>query len=313
MFPTTKKSILFGIGGGAFLLVVYFLILALTQSTSHVLEQFKALWYLILPLVIGFGVQVFLYSYIRYQTQNQNLKAATGEIAATGGISTGSMIACCAHHLVDVLPVLGLTAAFLFLAKYQAFFLLLGISSNIFGILMMLEIIKKNNLGENCRILKWLSKYDLKKIKIQTAVILALILLVSFFVIKNQGLTIASSSKSNFVEARPPRNLEQKINEAGGLKIEVKLLDFSFEKPVQFEIKFTTHQGDLDFDLIKKAVLIDDKNNQYLPLEWTGGKGGHHLSGTLVFPKISEAAKSVKLIINNIYAVKERIFEWDMR
>ena len=74
--------------------------------------------------------------------QQKALAKAKKEIAATGGISATSMVACCAHHLVDVLPILGFSALFLFLAKYQLFFIILGITSNIIGIIFM-EILKR--------------------------------------------------------------------------------------------------------------------------------------------------------------------------
>ncbi|MFH2014055.1 MAG: hypothetical protein ABIJ17_03750 [Patescibacteria group bacterium] len=63
----TKKSILWGIGGGLSLLIFYFLILTLANSFSHSIEQLQDLWYWILALVIGFSIQVGLYSYIKTQ------------------------------------------------------------------------------------------------------------------------------------------------------------------------------------------------------------------------------------------------------
>lgn len=308
MSSETKKSILWGIGGGIILLTLYFLILSLTQSFSHALEQFLDLWYLILPLVIGFGLQVFLYSYIRYQVQGKNLKAATGELAASGGVSAGAMIACCAHHLIDVLPLLGLSAVFLFLAKYQIFFLFLGITSNIIGILFLLEIIQRHSLTGHCSLLAKTMKFNLKKIRNGAILISIIFLLIAFGQIRGKQKNPLSA---DLIQEKTPV-LAVKTNNENGLSIEATPIDFFLEKPIQIEIKFTTHQGDLNFDLTKNAVLIDDKNQQYLPLTWSGGNGGHHLSGTLVFPTISKETKNIKLIINNVYNIKERIFEWNL-
>lgn len=51
------------------------------------------------------------------------------------------MAACCAHHVSDVLPILGLTAAATFLAKYQTAFMLAGLGANLIGIVVILRIL----------------------------------------------------------------------------------------------------------------------------------------------------------------------------
>lgn len=296
-----KKSVFWAVGAGFSLLFLYFLILGFTQSFFHARDQFLELWYLILPLVFGFGVQVFLYAYIRYSLTQIKLKNATGELAASGAISTGSMIACCSHHLVDVLPLLGLSAAFLFLVQYQLFFILFGIASNIVGIIFMLEIIKKHSIGKECKILSWITKFNLKIIRNWVILVLIILLSVSFFTIKDRA-----QNNLKILSLLPV------TNEGGGLSITVTPIDFSFEKPVQFKVALETHQGDLNFNLMQRALLFDEKNNQYLPTEWQGGSGGHHLSGTLVFPKITNNAKQIKLIIKDVYNIESRQFLWNL-
>jgi ERCC4-related helicase len=51
------------------------------------------------------------------------------------------MVACCAHHVTDVLPILGLTAAATFLAKYRLAFMGVGLGTTILGIGFMLFIL----------------------------------------------------------------------------------------------------------------------------------------------------------------------------
>src|SRR5690606_3700731 len=60
---------------------------------------------------------------------------------AGGGMSTVAMVACCAHHVTDVLPLLGLTAAAAFLAEYRTVFMLVGLSTTLLGIIVMLIIL----------------------------------------------------------------------------------------------------------------------------------------------------------------------------
>jgi hypothetical protein len=59
----------------------------------------------------------------------------TGALAgAGGGTSTAAMVACCAHHVTDVLPLLGLSAAAAFLAEYRIPFMVVGLATNLIGI-----------------------------------------------------------------------------------------------------------------------------------------------------------------------------------
>jgi hypothetical protein len=51
------------------------------------------------------------------------------------------MVACCAHHVTDVLPILGLTAAAAFLAEYQTLFMWVGLGTTLTGIAVMLFIL----------------------------------------------------------------------------------------------------------------------------------------------------------------------------
>ena len=81
-------------------------------------------------------------------------------ITATGGVSTAAMAACCAHHLSDVLPIVGLTGAALFFSEYQKIFLLLGVLSNGVGITLMLHMMQRLGLMETGhplleRIFRW--------------------------------------------------------------------------------------------------------------------------------------------------------------
>jgi hypothetical protein len=58
-------------------------------------------------------------------------------------MSTVAMAACCAHHVADVLPLVGLTAAATFLANWKIPFMIVGLLTNIIGIVVMLRIIYK--------------------------------------------------------------------------------------------------------------------------------------------------------------------------
>lgn len=126
-----QQSLLNGLFAGVSLLSSYFLIMRVaTGSWDVAIDQYQSLWLLMSLLIIGFGVQVALYTYVKAVSVHTNQSS----VAATGATSTGAMIACCAHHIVDILPIVGLTGLSVFLAEYQSIFLLLGIFSNIVGI-----------------------------------------------------------------------------------------------------------------------------------------------------------------------------------
>ncbi|HDZ54100.1 MAG TPA: hypothetical protein ENI19_00320 [Candidatus Nealsonbacteria bacterium] len=315
---TNKRFITIGFAASLFLLVVYFSILSAANSFSHAIEQFSQMWYWILPLVAGFGLQVGLYFYIRASFRLRQMANPTAAVTASGGISTGSMVACCLHHLVDVLPLMGLAAAAVFLTQYQAFFLFLGILSNLIGITIMLEIIQKNKLSEGFlrRVLIY-NMNQIKKIAIGSSLVL---LLAVFFLINDQVKVDVSANISTTETITPKIGSEPKLTEAisllnktdnqGEILFKVTPLDFSFNTPVKFEVKIDTHSGSLGFDLTEISILEDDLGNNYQATDWQGSpSGGHHLAGVLVFSKLDIQAKKLKLIIQDSFL---RVFEWDL-
>ncbi len=150
-----------GIIGAVSLLLAYFAVLTLANSFAHAVEQFLEMWYWFALLVVGFGIQVGLYAFIRQSQWG----AASGKVAAAaGGISTTSMVACCAHHVTDVLPLIGLSAAAIFLNKYQTLFIVVGVLSNLIGINIMLNIIQKHNLHSSQEgALAFFMRWDMKR------------------------------------------------------------------------------------------------------------------------------------------------------
>ena len=302
-----KKFILIGFIAGLSLLFLYFLILSLANSFSHAVSQFSEMWYWILILAVGFGAQVGLYTFIR-----EKLKTAPGKVlAASGGISTGSMVACCLHHLADVLPLMGLAAAALFLIKYQIFFLIIGILSNLIGIIIMLEIIQKNNLPQ-CSFLKKILAHNISRVKKLIIGLSLALILITFSLVNKSRIEKPEIGKPE-IRSAAIANLPAKTNNQSGVTFEVTPLDFSFENPVKFEIKIDTHSGSLDFDLIKISTIEDDKGNKYQPLDWQGPPpGGHHLEGILIFPKLNSEVKYIKLSIRDINQNSPLIFEWSL-
>jgi hypothetical protein len=171
-----RKHILTGAGAALLLIMIYAGIIGLAQGWAHVWQQTTELWYWVLALAGGFGIQVGLFSFLR-QGIRERRAASTASVAASGSVSAGSMAACCAHHLADVLPLLGLSGVALFLVRYQLFFIIAGVLSNIVGITIMLETIQRHGLSQ--RLGRW--RWNMNQIKKGAMVSAALALVIAFF------------------------------------------------------------------------------------------------------------------------------------
>src|SRR3989344_3722348 len=95
------KALSYGILAGLGILAFYISVLSIFQSYGFALNEFKRLWVWLVPLSIGFGTQIGLYTSIKYD--------ATIKAGATtcGTISGGSMVACCSHYLLNIIPLIG--------------------------------------------------------------------------------------------------------------------------------------------------------------------------------------------------------------
>jgi len=140
------KSLVYGILAGSSILVFYLSVLTLFQSYGFALYEFKRLWVWLVPLAAGFGTQIGLYISIKYDA------AIKRGMAASSTVSGGSMIACCSHYILSIIPFIGITglSAFTsFLMTYQKAFFSIGILSSVVGIILMLSHKRKMKGGFN--------------------------------------------------------------------------------------------------------------------------------------------------------------------
>lgn len=141
MQKTIAKSVLYGILASGALLAVYFLALTLVSGWSFAQSQFATYWYFIISLAVGFGIQIALYQYIK-NLVHEGL--GMGKVVGVSGTtSTVAMISCCAHYLVNLVPILGVTGLVTFVAQYQVKLFWVGIFFNIAGIGYMINRIVK--------------------------------------------------------------------------------------------------------------------------------------------------------------------------
>lgn len=132
-----------GSGAAVALVALYLGIVSLANSPAHAVDLLWGDRYFVGAIAGGFGVQAGLVLYIRLLLRAQARAAGAGSaLAATGmGTSTAAMIACCAHHMTDALPVLGLSGAAIFLDDYRTPIMFAGLAFNLAGIVVTLRVL----------------------------------------------------------------------------------------------------------------------------------------------------------------------------
>lgn len=143
-------------------------------------------------------------------------------------------------------------------------------------------------------------------------ILIAIILVAVIILSNNQRST--QLPKENFPSVSPTQTLNKyktESNSEGAVTIEVTPLVLSTSQNVKFEVALNTHSVPLTKDLKEISTLVDDKGNEYSAISWSGGEGGHHLSGQLEFPPLLKDAKSIKLTIKGIADI-DRVFEWSL-
>ena len=121
-----------------------------------------------------------------------------------------------------------------------------------------------------------------------------------------------STAIQNIQTSNKEQGWETKTDEQANVTIVVKPLDLTPQATEsKFNVDMSTHSVELDQDMTKIVVLIDDQGKEYKPISWEGPVGGHHREGVLTFSRITPAPKSVSLKIIGIGGV-DRNFSWQL-
>jgi hypothetical protein len=139
--PIGVRSVAAGLVGGIALLSLYLAIISLAQGVDHAFEQLGADALFVVLIAVGFGTQVALF--VELRAIDRHHRAAAAVTVAGTGTSAAAMLACCAHHLVDLLPLVGLSAAAVFLNAYKTPLLLVGIGMNLVGVVMIARQLRR--------------------------------------------------------------------------------------------------------------------------------------------------------------------------
>lgn len=142
-----KKSTFTGFLAFLGLFSLYFVLMFIfTRSILATMSQFQSLWFWILSISIGFGVQTFLY--VEYRRLS-NLNYSNRITVVSGTASTISMVACCTHHLVDFMPFVWISVGSAAFTSWQKPLLFISLIVNLFGIVLMLRNLRKLKITTN--------------------------------------------------------------------------------------------------------------------------------------------------------------------
>ncbi len=143
--PVRIRSLVAGTIAGILLLVTYLALISLAQGPAHAMEQLRADALFVGLISVGFGTQAVLFAEL--WTLDRRHRSGVAVTAAGTGTSAAAMLACCAHHLVDLFPIIGLSAAAAFLSTYKLPLLLLSLGINAVGIVVIARHLRRARLA----------------------------------------------------------------------------------------------------------------------------------------------------------------------
>jgi hypothetical protein len=110
-----------------------------------------------------------------------------------------------------------------------------------------------------------------------------------------------------------------RLDEQGAVVFEVTPLNLDTpDDNLEFDVAMNTHSVDLSMDLAALSTLSTDTGVTIQASKWDAVPGGHHVSGTLIFPSaqegksILEGASKLTLTIVNVDA-PSRVFGWELK
>ncbi|MDP1721929.1 MAG: hypothetical protein Q8L37_01850 [Candidatus Gottesmanbacteria bacterium] len=282
-----SKPIFYGALASVGLLSLYAVTMTLLSGWGAAVEQFSALWYLMVPLAAGFGIQVGLYTKLKATIRERS----KGAIAAGGTSAGASMLACCVHHATDVLPLLGLSGLSLFLTQFQKPILIISLGINVLGIYVIFKHIKHETVSKTTLILMTIASVTLLAV-----------------------WGIASQRTLNEKTSLSPATLAWETKEHVGGNVTVAVTPITLRPlfPASFDVAFETHSVELDFVIESVVRLTDEKGTRYTP-HWQGSPpGGHHRKGTLVFTPDIPKLTILTLEFIKIAGIPSRTFKWEV-
>ena len=127
VLAVSRRAVWWGLLAAAGLLGFYLAVIVAASGAAHLRAQLALDWPWITVIIAGFGAQVALLITLR---ERQRARAAAAAAGTGAGASVVGMLACCAHHVADIAPLVGVNLAATFLATYRVPFMAVGVTVN---------------------------------------------------------------------------------------------------------------------------------------------------------------------------------------
>ena len=129
-----RNAVRAGVVAAVALAAFYALVVGFAGGLEHLGQQTVEDWPWLVMIVGGFGTQIGLFAELRRRKRlHADVRAATGGGA---GASAVGMVACCAHHIADLAPVIGASGAAVFLTEYRIPIMAAGVTINALGVFL---------------------------------------------------------------------------------------------------------------------------------------------------------------------------------
>ena len=125
-------------------MLVWLYLGVVTWSSGEFSHARELAWddrYLLAAIAFGLGLQAALYTHLRLAIHGRLTRSSTATAVGGTGTSTVAMVACCAHHVAEALPALGLSGAAVFLQDNRLAFMAAGLTMNAIGVAFMLRLL----------------------------------------------------------------------------------------------------------------------------------------------------------------------------
>ena len=147
---------------------------------------------------------------------------------------------------------------------------------------------------------------------ILTISILALVFIGGFLIFYNFKTVSTPPTQNNSDISNTSQKRESKVDDQASVTVTVTPTLLSEESEEwKFDVVMDTHSVELDQDMTKVAIIINEQGKEYKALNWEGPTGGHHREGILTFSRITPTPKSVEIKISDIGGVV-RSFKWQL-
>jgi hypothetical protein len=140
----SRNAVRAGIIGAAALALFYALVVGIAGGLDHLGQQTIEDWPWLVLIIGGFGTQIGLFAELRRRKRlHTDVRAAAGGGA---GASAVGMVACCAHHIADLAPIIGASGAAVFLTEYRTPIMATGVVINALGVFLAARKLRRTSV-----------------------------------------------------------------------------------------------------------------------------------------------------------------------